>query len=430
MRKRILSIFLLVLMIVCLNGCGNSGGGTPTASSGEAGDLKVGVILIGDETQGYSAAHITGIEKALSNLELPESSVIWKYKVMDDQSCYDAAVDLVGQGCQLIIANSYGHQTYMAQAASEYPDVQFVSIGGDFAAISGYENLKNAFTNIYEARYVSGVVAGLKLRELIEEGTLTASQYPDSFDADGNIKIGYVGAFAYAEVISGYSAFYLGVRSVVPNVVMEVRYTNSWFDIDKEGAAAEVLAASGCVIIGQHADSTGAPAAVERLNKEGALCYSVGYNIDMRETAPGSALTSATNDWSVYYTYAFETVMNGDQIAADWSEGYAEQAVGITALGDACAEGTAEYVEAVEEDIRSGSLHIFDTSVYTVNGEQVTSDKIDLSYMDYSRDPATVIYQGEIQEAVQDGYFAESYLRSAPYFSEKIDGIIESAEEA
>lgn len=100
------------------------------------------------------------------------------------------------------------------------------------------------------------------------------------------MKIGYVGAYNYAEVVSGYTAFFLGIRSIVPNVTMEVMYTNSWFDIDKEGAAAEALVAKGCVIIGQHADSTGAPAAVQKLQDAGTICYSIGYNIDMLPTAP------------------------------------------------------------------------------------------------------------------------------------------------
>lgn len=421
MKKKVLSFALAGVMALGLFGCGDSAGDNASSGGGEANsDIKVGVILLGDEAEAYTAAHMTGIQTAVSNLGLSENdNVIWKYNVPEEQECYEAAVDLVASGCDLIISNSYGHQTYMVQAASEYPDVQFVAMTGDFAAISGLDNFKNAFTNIYEARYVSGVVAGMKLQELVDSGELTQEKHPECFDAQGNIKTGYVGAYNYAEVVSGYTAFFLGIQSVIPNVVMEVNYTNSWFDIDKESAAAEALIANGCVIIGQHSDSTGAPAATEKLYQEGKLCYSVGYNVDMREAAPDTALTSATNNWSVYYTYAIETVMNGGQIDTDWAKGYSDDAVGITELSDACAEGTAERVAEVEQQIKDGTLHVFNTDSYTVNGEKVTSDMIDLSYMD--------TYEGETLEAIQDGYFSESTLRSAPYFAERIDGITEDA---
>lgn len=391
-------------------------------------DFKMGVILVGDETEGYSAAHIDGIKKAAAELGVDESQIIWKYKVPEDSTCYDSAVDLVGQGCSLVISNSYGHQTYMVQAAMEYPDTTFVAMTGDFAAISGCSNFKNAFTKVYESRYVSGVVAGLKLKEILEDGTLTEETQPDSFDADGNVKIGYVGAFSYAEVVSGYTAFFLGVQSVVPNVVMEVKYTNSWFDIDKEGAAAEALIANGAVIVGQHADSTGAPAATQKLHDAGTICYSIGYNIDMLETAPTAALTSSTNDWDVYYKYAIETAMNGGDIDTDWAKGYDEGAVSITALGESCAEGTADYVADVEAKLKDGSLKVFDTTTFTVGGEQVTSAECDLSFMDFTSDPPTAIYEGETVEAIEDGAFAESEFRSAPYFQLRIDGITEDAE--
>ena len=391
-----------------------------------ADDLKVGVILVGDETEGYTLAHMNGIKAAAANLGLADSQIIWKYKVAEDQSCYDNAMDLVGQGCNLIISNSYGHQTYMALAAEEVPDVTFVAMTGDFAAISGCDNLKNAFTKVYEARYVSGVVAGMKVAEMLENGELSVEKQPNAFDADGNVKIGYVGAFNYAEVVSGYTAFFLGIRSVVPNVAMEVMYTNSWFDIDKEAAAAEALVAKGCVIIGQHADSTGAPAAVQKLLDAGTLCYSVGYNIDMLPTAPTAALTSPTNEWSVFYTELFTAKQNGEEFAADWAKGFDADAVTITDLGPSCAAGTAEKVAEVEAAIRDGSLKVFDTATFTVGGEAVTSAPCDMSFMDWST--MTAIYEGETVEAIVDGAFEESAFRSAPYFALRIDGIVEDAQ--
>ena len=419
--KKTLCLILALAMTLMMVACGDG-----NANAGDAGNIKIGVILVGDETEGYTAAHMEGIKTAAASLGIKDDQIIWKYKVEENSTCYDAAVDLVGQGCNMVISNSYGHQTFMVQAAEEYPDVTFVSMTGDFAAISGLDNFKNAFTKVYESRYVSGVVAGMKLKELLDNGTLSAQTQPNSFDANGNVKIGYVGAFAYAEVVSGYTAFFLGIQSVVPNTVMEVMYTNSWFDIDKEGAAAEALVANGAVIIGQHADSTGAPAAVQKLLDNGTICYSIGYNIDMLATAPTAALTSATNTWSVFYKHAFESVMKGEKLEADWAEGYSQDAVAITKLGESCAAGTAEKVAEIEGALKAGTLHVFDTNTFTVSGEKVTSAPCDMSFMDWST--MTAIYQGETVEAIKDGYFAESEFRSAPYFSLRIDGITEDAE--
>lgn len=419
--KKTLCLILALAMTLMMVACGDG-----NANAGDAGNIKIGVILVGDETEGYTAAHMEGIKTAAASLGIKDDQIIWKYKVEENSTCYDAAVDLVGQGCNMVISNSYGHQTFMVQAAEEYPDVTFVSMTGDFAAISGLDNFTNAFTKVYESRYVSGVVAGMKLKELLDNGTLSAQTQPNSFDANGNVKIGYVGAFAYAEVVSGYTAFFLGIQSVVPNTVMEVMYTNSWFDIDKEGAAAEALVANGAVIIGQHADSTGAPAAVQKLLDNGTICYSIGYNIDMLATAPTAALTSATNTWSVFYKHAFETVMKGEKLEADWAGGYAQDAVAITKLGESCAAGTAEKVAEIEGALKAGTLHVFDTNTFTVSGEKVTSAPCDMSFMDWST--MTAIYQGETVEAIKDGYFAESEFRSAPYFSLRIDGITEDAE--
>ena len=428
MFKKIAAVVLAVLMMVSVaavfTGC----------SGGASADFKVGVILIGDETEGYSKAHIDGIKAAAKNLGVSENQIIWKYKVEENDACLDAATDLVGQGCDLIISNSYGHQTYIVQAAEQFPDVTFASMTGDFAALTGLPNFKNGFTKVFQSRYVSGVVAGMKVAELLADGTISESATPEHFD-NGNVKIGYVGAFDYAEVVSGYTAFFLGIKSVVENVTMEINYTSSWFDIDKEAAAAEALIANGCVIIGQHADSTGAPSATQKKLDEGKICYSVGYNVDMLATAPTAALTSPTNNWSVFYTELMQTEMNGGDFPADVAYGYENNGVGITALGPSCAAGTAEKVAEIEAALKDGSLKVFDTSAFTVSADQgtctvttdadghVTSCTIDTSFMDWST--MTPIYQGSVVECIKDGAFDESVIRSAPYFSIRIDGIIE-----
>ena len=414
--KKLMGILLAASMVFSLAACGSTAdtaassaaGTTATAegsSNNQAPDVKVGAIILGDETEGYSAAHINGIKEAAAELGMSDDQIVWKYKIAEGGVTADAAEDLVGQGCNLIISNSYGHQTYMEEEAEKYPDINFVAMTGDFAAISDLDNFYNAFTSVYQSRYVSGVVAGMKVKELVESGTLTPETQPDSF-ANGEFtadeaKIGYVGAYNYAEVVSGYTAFFLGVQSVYPDVQMEVMYTNSWFDIDKEGAAAEALIANGAVIIGQHADSTGAPAATQKLKDTGKICYSIGYNIDMLDTAPTAALTSATNVWKVYYKELFEGAQAGS-IPQDWCKGYEDGAVAITDLGPEVADGTAEKVAEVEAALKDGSLHVFDTSKFTVDGET--------------------------KEAISDGYFHEGELRAAPTFALRIDGIIEDAD--
>ena len=384
----------------------------PAAEPAAKSDFKVGVVLVGDENEGYTYSHIEGIKEAIAELGLTEeANVIWKYSIPESELCYDACVDCIEQGCTVVFTNSYGHQTYAQQVAEEYPDIQVCAMTGDTARASGLDNFHNAFTNIYEARYVAGVVAGLKLQELIDAGKVT-----DKNMAGDNIKIGYVGAFPYAEVVSGYTAFYLGLKSIVPNVVMDVQYTNSWFDITGEKEAALALIDRGCIIIGQHADSTGAPKACEDMLNAGTTVYSVGYNVDMLAVAPNAALTSPTNLWSKFYAYAIGAVMNGGNFDTNWAKGYSDDAVKITPLGASCAAGTQEKVDEVIAAIKDGSLHVFDTSTFTVGGAPVTTAFATDTDGDWVNDA---------DEAVFDGYFHESYFQSAPAFSLRIDGITE-----
>ena len=404
--KKFLALMLALIMVLSLVACGGSSDDTATddTSTSDAPDIKIGAIYIGDENEGYTAAHMNGLKAAMANLNIPEDCYIEYTVIPEDNTAYDKCVDLAEAGCNLIFTNSYGHQTYTQQAANEYPEVQFVALTGDLAALSGLPNLKNAFPHTFESRYVSGVVAGMKLKELMDAGEVT-----DPY-------VGYVGAFPYAEVVSGYTAFFLGVRSIVPEAHMDVQYTNSWFDLTKEAEAANALIARGCVIISQHADSTGAPSACEAALAEGTTVYCVGYNIDMLSVAPTAALTSATNNWVKYYEYALTQVLNGEDIKTDWSEGYANDAVAITELGASCAAGTAEKVDEVIAGIKDGSLQVFDTASFTVGGEVVTSALAIDTDGDWVNDTA---------EAIIDGAFVESYHRAAPYFALRIDGITE-----
>ena len=438
--KKIVSFVMLGVLAAGLAACGGSEGSAASsaasaapaaaasesaeaaAPAAEASDLKVGVILLHDETIGYDYAHYQGVQTAMKNVGLSDSQVVFKYNIAESEQCYDAAIDLVEQGCNVIISDSYGHQSYMTLAAEENPDVTFLIATGDTAAVEGLDNTHNFFTHTYESRYVSGVVAGMKLAEMVENNELS----DDNYNADGTIKIGYVGAYPYAEVVSGYTGFYLGVKSVVDNVAMDVTYTNSWADATAEQQAAEFLLGRGCCIISQHADSTGGPAAIEAaIKNSGAVCYYVGYNIDMLSVAPTAILTSAQNDWSVYYTYALGLAAEGkmNEIPVDWSEGYDAGANMISPLGESCADGTAEKVAEVEAAIADGTLQVFDTSTFTVDGAKVDSHIFNTSTM--NSDYTAIQYEGEDFECITDGAFTESVVRSAPYFDLRIDGITE-----
>lgn len=419
--KKLTVLALIGLTSLALSACSGSagsgttsGGGTTaeakaseaatTAAAGEtqaAGDLKpvakedlkVGFIYIGDENEGYTAAHYKGAMDMKAALGLSDDQVIIKWNVPEDETAGDAAMDLADQGCNIIFANSFGHESYILEAAKEYPDVQFCHATGYQAALSGLSNMHNYFTNVYESRYVSGVVAGLKLNQMIEDGKV-------SKDA---VKIGYVGAYPFAEVISGYTSFFLGVRSVCPEAVMEVKYTNSWSSFDLEKEAADALISNGCVLISQHADTTGAPTACEA-----AGVPSVGYNISMIATAPNTALTSAAIDWAPYVTYAVQSVIDGKSFETDWCQGYKEGANSITELNQAViAPGTGEKVKEVESAIIAGTLHVFDTSTFTAGGQKLDT---------YKKDGIDVEY-------ISDGYFHESVYGSAPAFDILIDGI-------
>ena len=406
--KKFLAMLLALVMVLSLAACGGDKAEEP-AQSGEpvttepaeetGAEVKVGLICVHDENSGYDAAHIEGLKTACAELGIPDSQIVMKYNIPEDETCQDTAVDLAEQGCNIIFSDSYGHQMHMQAVAEEYPDVIFVACTGDMAANSGLANFKNMFPYTYESRYVSGIVAGMKLKELMDAGKVS-----DPY-------IGYVGAFPYAEVVCGYTAFLLGIRSIVPEAHMDVQYTNSWYDPVAEGNVADALMAKGCVIIGQHADSTGAPSAVQAALDGGKTAYSVGYNVDMLSVAPAAALTSAQNVWSVLYQTTLDKFLKGEEIPADFATGIKDGAVSISALGQSCAEGTAEKVEEVWAGLKDGSLNIFDCANFTVGGEHLTS--------------YTESYGMNGAETITDGVFYESVIRSAPYFDLRIDGITE-----
>ena len=361
--------------------------------------FKVGVIYIGDENEGYTEAHMKGIAEMKKALGLSDSQVIEKKGIPESEKAYDAAVDLAEQGCTYIIATSFGHESYLIQAAKEYPKIVFAHATGYQAAMSGLKNMHNFMPSIYQARYVSGIVAGLKLNEMIASKKIKASE----------AKIGYVGAYPYAEVVSGYTSFFLGARSVCPSATMEVRYTNSWADMSLEKETAEALIAAKCVLISQHADTTGAPSACQA---HGVPC--VGYNVDMTAVAPDSALTSAAMNWGAFYTLSAKAVMNGQGFDVEWSKGYEEDAVYITKINSKVATSDAQAkTEAAEKAIKAGTLKVFNTKSFTVNGKSI--EDLIKSGGDFAK----------YSNYVKDGAFNEQNGFAAPAFDLRIDGIVE-----
>lgn len=361
-------------------------------------DFKIGIICLHDNSSTYDKNFIDAANKAIEELGLNSSNIIFKTNIAETASCQTAAEELVNAGCDVIFADSFGHESFVREVAAKNPSIQFCHATGVSAASSGLDNFHNAFASIYEGRYLAGVAAGLKLNEMIANGTITADQ----------AKMGYVGAFTYAEVISGYTSFYLGAKSVCPSVTMDVQFTGSWYDLSAEKETAEALINRGCKLISQHADSMGAPSACEQ-----AGVPNVSYNGSTFEACPDTFIVSSRIDWTPYFKYIITQTVKGEAIADDWTGTLATGSVVLTNVGGkAAAEGTVAKIVEVRRQLAEGTLQVFDTSKFTVNGEHITSFLADLDGD----------FTGET-EVCFDGIIKESFLRSAPYFTLNVDGI-------
>ena len=401
--KKFLALIIALVMALSLVACGEQkqpnnpdvpDDGQQTAT------VKVGFITLHDENSTYDLNFINAAKEAIANLGLTDADYILKTNVPEGQECYETAMNLVDDGCNIIFADSFGHEPYMIDAAKAHPEVQFCHSTGNRAHTEGLANYHNAFASIYEGRYLAGIAAGLKLNEMIEAGKFTADE----------AKMGYVGAFTYAEVVSGYTSFYLGAKSVCPTVTMDVTFTGSWYDETLEKEGAEKLIQGGCKLISQHADSLGAPTACEN-----AGVPNVSYNGSTKDACPNTFIVSSRIDWAPYYEMCIKAVMDGTEIPADWTGTLATGSVVLTDVNEtAAAAGTAEAIAAATEKLEKGEIHVFDCSTFTVKGETLTSYQADVN-ADSDNTPDT--------EVVHDGYFSESEFRSAPYFDLEIDGI-------
>ena len=399
--KKFLALALVLCMVLGLAACG--GNGDVTSTSSVAGDdtaktIKVGFIFLHDEQSTYDKNFMDAAKAACKEMGVEYAQ---KTQIPESKDCYDAAVELIEvDGCNIIFADSFGHESFLIDAAKKYPDVQFCHATGTQAHTAGVANFHNAFASIYEGRYLAGVAAGLKLNEMIAAGEFTAEE----------AKMGYVGAFTFAEVMSGYTSFYLGAKSVCPTVTMDVKFTGSWYDEQAEKEAAQALIAGGCKLISQHADSMGAPTACET-----AGVPNVSYNGSTVAACPNTFIVSSRIDWTPYFKYMIECVKNGEAIAVDYTGTIETGSVVLTDINEAAAAaGTAEKLAEVKAKLLDGTLNVFDTANWTVKGETLTS---------YMADVDTDAEFAKDTEAIEGGVFYESKHRSAPYFDVEIDGI-------
>ncbi len=392
--KKIFAVVLTLVLCLSVFAC---------TASADVSNVKLGVILLHDEDSTYDLNFINGVYEAVEALGLTEDQLIIKRNIPESNECYEAALDLVDEGCTIIFADSFGHETFMLQAAKECPDVEFCHATGTMAHTEKLANFHNAFAAIYEGRYLAGIAAGMKLNEMKQNGQLKG-EVP---------MMGYVGAFTYAEVISGYTSFYLGAKSVCPDVQMKVQFTGSWYDEKEEKTAAEALINAGCDLISQHADSMGAPTACEN-----AGVPNVSYNGSTIESCPNTFIVSSRINWAPYFEYIVNQQAAGEAIATDWTGTIATGSVVLTDVNtNAAASGTVEAIEAAKTALENGEVKVFNTAAdnFMLKG----GAKIESYLADVDTDEAFT----PDTEVVLDGYFHESEFRSAPYFDIQLDGI-------
>ena len=410
MKKKILAIFLVVAMVaalaVGLTACKKDDGGEVDYSN-----IKIGMLCLHDKNSTYDKNFITAMEEVQRELGLRDDQVIIKTGIPEDDTCYQEAMNLVDAGCNIVFADSFGHEAYMLKAAKQAPKVLFAHATGTRAHTENLPNFVNAFASIYEGRFLAGVAAGLKLNEMIAAKKFTAEE----------AKMGYVGAYTYAEVISGYTSFYLGAKSVCPTVTMDVTFTGSWYDETAESNAATALINGGCKLISQHADSMGAPNACET-----AKVPNVSYNGSTFSACPDTFIVSSRINWAPYYKYLAEQIVNakGDvnkaNVAKDWTGTIATGSVELTAFGTAATDDTAAKVADIKAKLMNGTLNVFDTATFTVNGATLETYMANVNFED---DGTGKDNNKADTQVIENGVFFESKHRSAPYFDVEIDGI-------
>lgn len=422
--SRIVSVGSLFAATVALAGCSVTAKeyvkGTP---------VKVGLICLHDSQSTYDKNFIDAMGSAVKDLgEKVDGEAIIKTGVKETNDAYNAAKDLVKQGCNVIFADSFGHEAFILKAAKEWPQVTFCHATGTKAKTEKVSNFHNAFASIYEGRYLAGYAAGLKLSRMYANNELGQN----NFDANGNIKLGYVGAFPYAEVVSGYTSWFLGVKSVVDNVVMDVTFTNSWYDVNAEKDGASTLAQRGAAIISQHADSMGAPGQCEELG-----IPNVTYNVPLASECPNTYLAYSKIDWAPYYKAVITSMYEGKAIEGEVNNNYTGTLATGSVIFDCVDNDDKLLCEAVKAELELGTRKVFDCNTFTVKNAKADTSKYSkansitmdesghlTSYIADVDDAGDFVPETEVIKTVNGiTFFDESALRSAPYFDVDIDGI-------
>lgn len=420
MKKLLTLLITAIVAVTCCFGL---------TACGDDGKVKIGLICLHDENSTYDKNFIDAMEAAC---EAKGVQLVLKTNIPEGEECYTAAVDLANQGCKAIFADSFGHEDYMIKAAKEYTDVQFCHATGTKAKTAGLDNFHNAFADIYKGRFIAGYAAGLKLTEMAANGGLDNKK-----NLDGSINIGYIGAFTYAEVISGFTSWYIGVTMGYHGAVnMKVKFTGSWYDETEErNAAIDLIENQNCVLISQHADSWGAPKACEEKNVP-----NVSYNGSTVSQCPNTFIISSRINWQPYYEYMIDGVTKeGATISSDWTASFGNYydskagSVALTEIGSAAADGTSALLDEAVFYLQYEGFEVYD-----VNNFKVTVNKTEGSEKNVN---ATVDENGHLTsykvgdvECIKTKtvggrtvkYFAESdveLFRSAPYFDIQIDGI-------
>ena len=387
--KKLLAILLAVVMsVACLS----------VLAACDGGQAEYALITLHGDNSTYDKNFIDAF-KAACKEEGVKGTVV--SDIPEGVECYQEAAKFADKGYKAVFADSFGHEDFMMQAAREYPNVQFYHATGTQAHTAGLDNFHNAFASIYEGRYLAGYAAGLKLNTMKDKAV------------DNNFTVGYIGAFTYAEVMSGYTSWYLGLCAALEDgytATMKVTFTGTWYDETLEQAAANTLIGKGCVLISQHADSMGAPTACQDAN-----IPNVAYN---GSTGKDTLVAYSKIDWTPYFKLMIRAAKGGDAVPTDWT-GTLENGAVKWELGPNAAEGTLEKVQAVEAELKAGTRQVFDCATFTVNGQHLTEYMADVDTdAAYTPDTNVVKTQGNMT------YIAESFYRSAPYFAKDIDGII------
>lgn len=376
MKRKILSLLMTFCMVFSLTSCGSGGKvvdmvtndtGEKTevsqnsdtvkkaADTNKAGmktiskdELKIGVLYIGSasETSGYTYAHEIGIQGMANNIGLSDNQIVRKESVSDsDEKAIKAALqDCVDKKCNVIFTTSWGYMNQTEEFAEKYPDIYFANATG---YLSNGKNFTNYFGRIYQTRYLSGIVAGLKTK---------------------TNKIGYVSAMGTdnSECTGGVDAFAIGVESVNKAAKVKVAVTNSWYAPDNEKKASDALIAAGCDVLAQHCDTT-APQEASQDNGT----WSIGYNSDMSKETPKATLTSVIWNWSAYYTSYISSIINASYDGKNYYGGMKENLVSLTELSSLCESDTADKIKEAKENIISGKFGVFDGVLKTNTGKTV-----------------------------------------------------------